>query len=351
MRYKTREINFAKFLALSRFAISFQRLPWRLLNRVFQIGITLLLLVVLYTELSKRDQLSVLFNQFLIQVKQADLLWLFATLILLPFNWFMEAYKWRYFMQRYEPVSLKRAYAAVMVGVTFSLITPNRIGEFGGRLLFVQRVHQWKSISSNAVGGAAQYLVLLTGGLIGAGWLVNRLWTPQFWWPWLEACVVISLGLFYYFYFNPGRVLPILKKLTQVKWFASAASGLQLVEQLKTRDLWIILSWSAIRYLIYTTQYYFMLRFFGIKTDIWAAFSGISFIFMIQTILPVPAFAGLLLRGNLAVFVWSYFKAPEISSLASTFLLWIINLILPALVGTFLMFNVNISKTLGYEEE
>ena len=336
---------------MSRLAQSFQRLPWRLLNRGFQIGITLLLLGVLYTELSKRDQLSVLFGRFLIQVKQADLLWLFATLVLLPFNWLMEAFKWRYFMQRYEPVSLRKAYAAVMVGVTFSLITPNRIGEFGGRLLFVQRVHQWKSISSNAVGGTAQYLVLLTGGLIGATWLAKQLWTPQFWWPWLEASMLVFLAFFYYFYFHPGRVLHVLKRLTQVKWFASAASGLQLLEQLSTRDLWIILAWSGIRYLIYSAQYYFMLRFFSIETGILVAFSGISLIFMIQTVLPVPAFAGLLLRGNLAVFVWAHFGAPEISSLAATFLLWIINLILPALVGTFLMFNVNISKTLGYEEQ
>jgi uncharacterized membrane protein YbhN (UPF0104 family) len=336
---------------LPRLAISFHRLPWRLLNRVFQIGITLLLLIVLYMELNKRDQLAVLFDRFLIQVKQVDLFWLYATLALLPFNWLMEAFKWRYFMQRYEPVSLRKAFAAVMVGVTFSLITPNRIGEFGGRLLFVQRVHQWKSISSNAIGGAAQYLVLLTGGLIGSGWLAAQLWVPQFWWPWLGAGAVVCLGLCYYFYFHPGRILPVLKRLTQIKWFASAASGLQLIEQLRVRDLRIILFWSAVRYLIYTTQYYFMLRFFGIETGLWAAFSGISFIFMIQTVLPVPAFAGLLLRGNLAVFVWAHFGAPEISSLAATFLLWIINLILPALVGTFLMFNVNISKTLGYEEE
>lgn len=351
MRYQTRELHCAKLLALSRLVISFQRLPWRLFNRVFQIGITLLLLVILYTELSKRDQLPVLFARFLIQLRQANVLWLVGTLVLLPFNWLMEAFKWRYFMQRYESISLGKAFAAVMAGVTFSLITPNRIGEFGGRLLFVQRVHLWKSISSNAVGGAAQYLVLLTGGLIGAGWLAARLWTPQFWWPGLALAAYLCLALFYYFYFHPGRVLPVLKRLTQIKWFSSAASGLQLVEQLRTRDLWIILNWSGIRYLIYSTQYYFMLRYFGIETGVWAAFSGISFIFMIQTVLPVPAFAGLLLRGNLAVFVWTHFGAQEISSLAATFLLWIINLILPALVGTFLMFTVNISKTLGYEEE
>lgn len=336
---------------MTRLILSMHRLPWRLINRIFQLGVTLLLLVVLYLELSKRDQLPVLFARFLNQLGDSNLVWLFATFVLLPFNWLMEAFKWRYFMQRYEVVSLGKAFAAVMVGVTFSLITPNRIGEFGGRLLFVQRVHQWKSISSNAVGGVAQYLVLLTGGVLGGGWLVTQLWTPQFWWPWLEVFIVIGLGLFYYFYFHPGRVLPILKRLTQVKWFASAASGLQLVEQLRTPDLWIILLWSGIRYLIYSTQYYFMLRFFGIETSVLVAFSGISFIFMIQTVLPVPAFAGLLLRGNLAVFVWTHFGAQEISSLAATFLLWIINLIFPALIGTFLMFNVNISKTLGYEEE
>jgi hypothetical protein len=66
---------------------------------------------------------------------------------------------------------------------------------------------------------------------------------------------------------------------------------------------------------------------------------------------PLPAVAGLLVRGSLAVFVWSHFGANDLSSLAATFVLWIINLILPALIGTFSLASVNITKSLGYEDD
>ena len=82
-----------------------------------------------------------------------------------------------------------------------------------------------------------------------------------------------------------------------------------------------------------------------------AGYAGIATIYLLQTIVPLPAIAGLLVRGSLAVFVWSSFGANEISSLAASFVLWIINLILPALIGTFSLFSVNITKSLGYDDD
>jgi hypothetical protein len=59
----------------------------------------------------------------------------------------------------------------------------------------------------------------------------------------------------------------------------------------------------------------------------------------------------LVARGNLAVQAWAFFGANEISSLAATFTLWIINLILPALIGTFSLFYVNIAKLPAHEDD
>ncbi|MCB0576837.1 MAG: hypothetical protein KDC61_19920, partial [Saprospiraceae bacterium] len=71
------------------------------------------------------------------------------------------------------------------------------------------------------------------------------------------------------------------------------------------RDLLRVLFWSALRYGVYSAQYFMLLQFFGIKTGVFAGFAGIATIFLLQTVVPLPAFAGLLVRGNLAIFVWS----------------------------------------------
>jgi len=71
------------------------------------------------------------------------------------------------------------------------------------------------------------------------------------------------------------------------------------------------------------------------------SFSAILFVFLLQTGLPIPPSAGLLARGSIAVWVFSWFAtdigypliALQSAVLASTFVLWLINVLLPATVG------------------
>jgi len=53
----------------------------------------------------------------------------------------------------------------------------------------------------------------------------------------------------------------------------------------------------------------------------------------------------------LALFVWKNFEANEISILAATFTLFIINLSFPAFVGMIYIIKTNILKSLGYESK
>jgi hypothetical protein len=92
------------------------------------------------------------------------------------------------------------------------------------------------------------------------------------------------------------------------------------------------------------------LQFFGIKVNLLEGFAGISSIFLIQTGVPLSAGLALLARGEIAVFVWSHFGANELSVLAATFGLFIINLILPALWGAIIIAKINTSKPSGYEK-
>jgi len=54
------------------------------------------------------------------------------------------------------------------------------------------------------------------------------------------------------------------------------------------------------------------------------------------------------MRGEVALFVWGNFCDNELSILASTFSLWVINMIIPALIGIFFIMNINVLKSLGY---
>ncbi len=144
------------------------------MNIAFKVAIVVFLLAALYVELQSRKNLADIYAVFLQQFSTANWLILAVVCVLMPFNWLIETLKWQPFLRRYDPISLKKAFFAVLAGVSFALFTPNRVGEYAGRLLYVRPENHWKSLLINAVGGIAQYLVLLTGGILGGLWFAAR---------------------------------------------------------------------------------------------------------------------------------------------------------------------------------
>ena len=315
-------------------------------------GVLLLLLAVLWVELSTKEHLDELWQAFLRQLQRANWYWFFGAFLLVPLNWLAETRKWHQIIREYEPMSIWRALQAVWIGVCFSLFTPNRVGEYGGRILLVRPENRWKAVIANIVGNYGQLLVLLTVGLWGAGVFLNRLGISESGWyapaGWILALVLLVL---YFLYFNIGILMPLARRIALPRRLQFFRKEIQVLQHFNRYELSGILGWAAIRYVVYATQYFLLLRFFGINPDFTAGYAGIATIFLVQTSLPLPPLAGLVARGNLAVQAWAFFGANEISSLAATFTLWIINLILPALIGTFSLFYVNIAKLPAHEDD
>lgn len=326
--------------------LSSKRLNWAL-KALF----AALLCSALYYDLQAKDNLPAIWQAFLAKLGHSNSAWLLVTLALMPLNWWAEMKKWHQFVHRYQPFSQWQAYRAVLAGVSFSIFTPNRVGEYGGRILFVRRKHQWKAVIANLVGNFAQIMVLFAAGIAGAAWLALQLGMID---PMLvrtgAALAAVGLAAMFFIYFNIDLAVPLAKRIPLLNHVKRFVKDIRVLRQFKRRELAEILAWATFRYAIYAAQYFLLLQFFGIKTGIWAGFSGIAAIFLFQASVPLPPVVGLLARGNVAVQVWSHFGANEVSILAATFSLWIINLILPALAGAFFIFNVNISQSLGYED-
>jgi hypothetical protein len=322
------------------------------LNFLFKSAVLLLLLGMLYFELGEKDNLSEIWQAFEQRLATSNPFWLLATLVLMPLNWLAEAMKWLPFVRRYEPMSTWKALRAVLAGVSFSLFTPNRVGEYGGRILFVRPKNHWKAFIANVVGNFSQFMVLVAGGTLGTLWFVHGLGRVEpIYLRGLALAAAVGLALMFFVYFNIGAVVPIARRIPLLHHIKRFAKDIRVLGHFSRRELAKILGWAAVRYAIYSTQYFCLLRFFDIKTAVLDGYAGISTIFLLQTSIPLPPLMGLVARGNLAVQMWSQFGANEVSALAATFALWIINLILPALVGTFSLLYVNIAKSLGYDDE
>ncbi len=321
--------------------------------QVFLSGTVLLaLLLVLWNEFQTKENLEQIWYSFGQQLEGANVLWLAFALLLMPLNWLAETLKWRAFVGQYQPLPLGRALLAVWVGVSFSLFTPYRIGEYGGRIVLIKPEHRWKAAIANVIGNISQYLVLLFTGIAGAYLLFRQLgWFAPFW---LNAAAGIALAgilLLLVGYLNLKRLASLIKRLPLPARWQFLKKELEILRQFNPSELSAILAWSATRYFIYASQYFLLLQFFGISPGIITGYAGIAAIFLVQTSLPLPPLTALLARGHLALQVWPLLGGNEVSSLAATFVLWIINLILPALIGTFSLFYVSIANATGYEDD
>ena len=306
----------------------------------------------IYHQVWAREDLDGLLRTFLQHWAGAEKWYFLAALLLVPVNWGLETLKWRSVLQRLTPVSFLRSFRAVLAGVAVSLFTPNRMGEYGGRILAVEVRHGWKAVFATLVGSMSQLLVLFSAGLLGLALFSSLVvFEHPSLLPWLlgsSIALTIVLGVLFL------RLHRIPKGLQQLPFFGRIRRPLRMIallRRLRRRDLARVLVLAALRYLTYSAQYFLLLRFVGIDLLPLQGFAGISTLFLFQTSLPLPPVIGLLARGEAALFVWGQFGGMPLAVLTASFGLFILNLTVPALLGGIVIVQTNVSKLLGYEKD
>lgn len=321
------------------------------LNWGIKAVVFLLLSWVIYRQIIARDNIEVIWATFLDSFTTNNLPWLIPAILLMPVNWACETQKWRILIKGFSPLSFFSAYQAVFSGVTLSLFTPNRIGEYGGRILFVEAKHNWKAVIATLVGSYAQLLVLLGIGLCGMIYfaIVHGL-LETFFIPIVIFLGGSLIGLLLFCFFNIDLIVPLAKRLPFIHHLKRFVKHVKVLRSYSAPTLVEALAFAVARYLVYALQYYLLIRFFGIEVSTLEGLAGISTIYLLQTSIPLPPLMGLFVRSEVALFVWGMYSANEIAILAATFGLWILNLLIPALIGTIFMLNINVLKSLGYEK-
>lgn len=325
----------------------------RLLNFLFKVLVTCLLSWALYQQLAGRIDARALWETLKDLLYQPSVWYLLPVIILMPVNWFLEALKWRTFIPKDKQLPLSTAMAAIFSGVTFSLFTPNRTGDYLGRILLVKAEQNWPIFSATLAGNLCQLCVLLLGGW--AGLLYYAQYVLEVSWQDYKVFLILAfLGtiIVVLSLINIQRLLtwlmerPFLGKIKD-----SLGKYLDLFQSYSRLILWKGLFWAGLRYLVYSLQYLLMLYFAGIEVPYFIGLAGIATLFFVQSSVPLPPALGLLARGEIALVIWGVFSEEPLRILAASFGLFIINLTVPALLGLVAILRVNILKSLGYEKK
>jgi hypothetical protein len=321
------------------------KVPRQILNLLFKAVVAGLLLWAIYRQVFGRGDAVELWAAWQQQLQSGRWPWLLVAAVLMPLNWALEAAKWRYLLAPSCRLPFGQAWRAVFCGLALSLFTPQRVGEYLGRVLGVPAGHNWPAVLAMAVGNFAQLLALLSFGLAGAALLLGDYLDHSKGWG--AAAAALLLGL-YLLFFNLRRLPGWLRQLPLPR---RAWRLLLMLRQYRGGQLARAWGWSVARYATYSFQYYALAMFFGIVAPPVLAFAAIASLFLVQTSLPLPPLMGLLARGEAALLLWGRFSDQPLSILAATYGLFILNLCLPALLGLAFIVKTNVLKSLGYEKD
>ncbi len=323
----------------------------RWLDRSLKLLLVAVLGYVLYQQRIKGQDLGQLYAHARQELGPASLIWTLCALGLMPFNWWLESRKWQCFTARFTKLSAREHLRAVLVGVTFSLFTPNRLGDYLGRVLASKNTSRQTVILATVAANMVQLVVLL-----GFGWMGALYFFPIWlqidwgqWWPLATLGVVATITLAMILLHLPN-LLFIVKRWPQIQRIGFVRHSVDVAKTYTRRPVLRALVLATARYGVYSLQYYCMLRVVGIDLDMGTALAGIASVFLIQTSVPLPPALGLIARGEIALFMWGHFADNELSILTATYGLFLINLLLPGLYGLATVVQMNLIKPNGHDD-
>lgn len=109
-------------------------------------------------------------SSFLQQIRSEFLIRPWIILSVLGFtlaNWFFEVLKWKDLVSSVKKISFFEAFKQSTSSLTASLLTPNRIGEYGTKAIYFDRFQRKKVMFLNLIGNLSQMFATIVFGLLG----------------------------------------------------------------------------------------------------------------------------------------------------------------------------------------
>lgn len=271
---------------------------------------------------------------------------LVAVVVLMLVNWSLEAIKWKYAVEQVQKISFLKSLKAIFSGVSFSVTSPNRMGEYLGRVLYMDDGNRLKVISLTMLGSISQLMITLFFGITGLLVLKEKIIDSGIsgWPTWINLVIIgSSVALFFLtlFYFRLGWLIKWIDKLPVLKKYGWLIIEL---EKLDATMLVKLLSVSALRYLVFGLQYYLLIRFFGVEVNWWQSFWAMAIVFFIMAVIPTIALFEIVQKLYVTREIFAIFTVNTLGIGLVTSTIWFINLVVPAVIGSLFILGIKIFR-------
>jgi hypothetical protein len=274
-----------------------------------------------------------------------------TLLILMIINWGIESLKWKILIHQSEKVSFLNSYQAILGGLAVSIFTPNRVGEFFGRVFILKKTDPLKAILLTIVGSFSQLLVTIVFGtlayvIFAPEYLSSVLYEST----WLVkgfslTLSIISLVLAFTFFnisvLHRISILIPAKDSARIKRSIDAMADCPKPLLLKTVLL------STLRYLVFSTQFFLAIRLMELNFTFSQCMLVIPVIYLMLAAVPTVALTEIGVRGSVSVFLFGVLCGTKgldsettLAVVSASTLIWLINIALPSLAGVLVVFRL-----------
>ena len=121
-------------------------------------------------------------------------------------------------------------------------------------------------------------------------------------------------------------------------------SLLRLVRMYSGKDMWRTLFISILRYVVFSTQFALLIKMLIPELSLLEVFVGISLMYLFTTLIPTSVLGEVGIRGSVAMFVFETFTPQVAIVFQISLIIWIINIAIPTLVGSFILLRTRQRK-------
>jgi len=291
----------------------------------------------IYNKLLHNDSLQ--FDVFLTTLKNHEIITLqngIFLLLLSALNWLLESVKWRILVSEIQKISFFKSVEQTFGSLTASVFTPNRIGEYGAKALYFKKGERKRILGFTLVGNLTQLTVTVVFGVLGF-WFFMREFNPPISYYRITRFLAFGL-LFVYFFFTNTK-----KSRFKIKGY-SFENLKHFFSRFRNQTVVNVLLISALRYVVFSHQFYFLLMLFGVDISYFTAMIFISSMYLIVSIIPTIFILDVLIKGSVALWLFGFADVNEVVILSVILLMWLLNFAIPSILGSYFVLKFKLDN-------
>lgn len=294
------------------------------------------LLLLIYHQVKARGSFETQWKDMLLHLRYASRLLLVVAFLLTPLNWMTEAAKWHFLLQKIEKVSYLKSLSSTLTGMAFALVTPNKIGDFAGRILYLKNENKLRAIIATVIDNISQLIITFIAGIIGLVFL--NIYYPGQWQVWALVAGVACFAFLLFLYFRINKIADWAEGKPRMR---KALIAIRVVKRYNKKDLLVLLLISLLRFSIYNLQFVLFLKIFGAEIPFFTACFLSAVMFWMITVIPSIFIADLGVRAYVANLIFiDTGITNSITIIASSYVIWLLNWVLAAVIGSILILTI-----------